>query len=767
MSNPSLIAKLGIDEADFVRGMTVSVEKLDETNDRAKRLAAQMAVLASQMTGKGTQEQAAQYKALNAELRTAQSESIQLKKHLDALNAVKAPSAPVSQPSAGGHGGGGGRMAGMEAGHSIRSVFDMLGAGQNLGQALQMELPRLLQASGMGLGAMLGIQAATAIAHGLEQAIQSRAVEKENFGKLLAGPGGGGVSTRSTSSIESQIKELDKKREEMMDATGNGAAGNDGNIFSAMARGAKNTWRAATGQQSVEDEADDRMVALDQRRIQLSEEIVRRKAAEVAIDKRAATEGEGAVAIDRERLALKEKIAAVMEDTSIDGTAQARLVDLLREESALREVHIRQVKEQHAAEIEAREGALDDRENGNSNEVTRAQRALDEARHKQAATTPGTPEGKEADDAVRAARLELETAQRATKERQAQRDLVVNIAGMTTTQSEKERSRLEGEKRLLMQQLHEGSPTFEPNKEKQSEIRAKLAVNGGALHSLDRADQQRAFGRDREKIEAETGPGPVEQGKAASKKMSLNLQERADNTANENDPDKTAKLQAEYNQLKRQLLGIGADEKDRLDTIERQTEAIKKQGFILTGEEKKAKLRAQYQPDIDRATRQGDTATAEAKGRERDAAMANVDVEEAQMTPAQKRERAWHNQQRQRQVDHGAKPHTRDADREGSSIHNADGPDGSMIPNADKTGGNAYSGPDNVNTGSFDDYFKANPPPIAAQVRAPVVVHNRADAIRAGAENAGKGDGGFKDRNIVAAINATTAAVNAISLKNK
>ena len=553
MSDITIRARLGLDTTDWKANAKDSAQDATRLKAAVTEAAAGVALLEKQFraAGSATAEQKKMLKEYRAELAGLERDLKTAEKQVAKFNAAGGVTAPPRTPvvppapSPGGHGGGSGRAGAMEAGHSVRSIFDMIGAGQSFSQASQMELPRLLQASGKGLGTLIGIEGAAGTVKAVEGALERAREEQRAFTAALAG---GGIKTSSTASLTKHMDALAEARDKYMPDDEKPATGGDWAL-----RQGKNLWRAMSGQQSVEDEQGDKIDALEQRRINISAELARRKGEEVALDKRAAAQGEDAVAIDRERLALRERIAQVQDEKNLDETAQAKIIALLREESVLRERHINQVREQHEAEAETRRGLIDDRESGDSNPVTKAQRALDEARRKQAATTGGTPEGRAADDAVTSAELELDDARRLTAERKAQAELVTKIAQMTGTEAEKERARLQGEKRLLMEQAHEGSPTYNPDQAARANIVNNLLPQTEAqLHALDRADQQRAFDRRRNEIAAQTGIGPAEQVKAIDARLNLNSRQQADNADNENDPDKAARLTAEAAQLARE-----------------------------------------------------------------------------------------------------------------------------------------------------------------------------------------------------------------------
>ena len=653
MSNPTLQAVLGIDVAGFRSGLAVSQSSLKELDAQVKVSAANVALFEQGMKGGGTAAQRADLDKLRDSHRQLQVELKNTARQQAAFEAVNGG-------GGGGHGGGS-RMAGMEAGHSVRSIVDMMSAGQNLGQALQMELPRLMQASGAGIGAMLATELATAIARAVESAIQGTAIERNKFGHEIAGSGVG-IGVGSESTLKSQMGELKSAFDERLNETGNGEAGHDGNIFSWAARTGKNIWRKATGQKSVEDETDDKLVALEQRRIQLSDELVKRKAAQVHLDEKARVLGEDAVALEREGLRLKEQIAAVVDDKNMDATAQAHMIDLLREESKLRGEHIRQVREQHEAEEKEKHGNVMDRDQGEDSPVSKAQRAVEAAVKKRDATRAGSKEWAAAQDEVTSAEGNLTDAKTQTARHAQERADAATIAGMNAPQAKKERERLERERARLNAQLDPTSDTYERNDEKRKDVaEGQLPVVLGQLHQMDRSDTQRGFRREREQIAAETGLGPEEQIRAKERLLNLNGREQQDNDSNEKDQDRSASLGEEGHQLTLAIQELTKGMQEHLHGLQAQGAQIQNKGFTPTLGMKNDATNAKY--DKEEADNRNDPAALAETKKNRAAELAGNQADEFMLTPAEKLDRQRRNDARQRAVDRASgNAHAKEAD---------------------------------------------------------------------------------------------------------
>ena len=655
----AIIATLELNKGKFRTQKEETERDLEMLGATVKETAAAVAVLERELANdKGNKALKENLKTLKDSYRDARREMTLLEKQQRDLNNALGNN---PQPRAGGRGPGGehgstgsNRMADMEVGHSVRSITDMMSAGQNMGQALQMELPRMLQAAGKGIGAMIGIEVGVAIAKAIETAIQAKRVAAEAFGKLLSGEGGG-TGTSSANAIKTQIEELGKAKDEMLDSTGNGKAGNDGNVFSWLKRTGQNAVRKMVDANAptVEQEADDKMESLDQRRIELSNELVRRKAEGVALDKRAATEGEAAVAVDRERLAFKEKRAAILEDKNLDGTAQAKLIEQLQEESQLREDHIRQVQAQKAAEDEARHGNTEDRLKGTDSAVSKAQRALKEAQEKWAALAqaPGTPEYQAAQDDVDNKKADLRNTKQQAVVHEAERTDAGAEAAMTGTQAQKDRKRLEDERARLQAELDPASTKYQINGEKREDIRQQqLPQVEAQLRALARADQQRAFARRESEIKSMSGGSTPERLAAIDASLSLNQDRQGDNSANEKDKNVSAELKAQAAQLRRDKREIEVSSARELALSIAATREMQLQQTGQANAARQVAIRAQYEERIAAAMRDGKTDLAAQLQLQQKMALAGAAVAEFRKTPAQRAQDALDAQKDQRDL---------------------------------------------------------------------------------------------------------------------
>lgn len=624
MSAPSLIARLGLDPAEFKRGLLASEDGLKKLQQDAKVTAAEIAFLERAMAGNGTAQQVAKHAELQKALRATQAEATATARQLAAMEAVK--------PSSGGHGGGDSRSGTQEATHSVRSIFDMVGAGQSFSQAAALAMPRLLQAAGKGLGTIIGIQAGAAIIKGVGEAMERAREARKEFTQSMSG---GGLGTTSESGLRRNIDELTAAREKLTVDPGKWER-----LDVQAASYLKSGWRKLTGQKTDSEENDDKIEALEQRRIHLSEELARRKEETLALDKRAATEGEDAVAIDREKLALREKIRAVEDDKNLDATAQAKLIDLLKEESKLREEHIKQAQTMKAAESDAKAADATDRTNGQDTASSKAANAYIAALTKRDALPEGSREWKDADTEVKNRGADVQSTQQEQAVKDAQRKEAARLAEMTGSQAQKERERLTSEKDAIARQLDPNSGEYERNADKRKDLKVQQTQNSASLRALDRSDVQRGFQRRENDISANSELGPDGQIKTIDARLALLADRQKDNDTHEKDVDVASKLTAEAAELARKKEDIRASERDSLATMKEQTTAIGDQGFALDAEEKKERIRQKTRDDVQKMRDKGAPADQIAERQRQGAAQENqADVSEVLMTPAQKLQR--------------------------------------------------------------------------------------------------------------------------------
>ena len=863
---------------------------LEATQEQAKLLAAQVALLEQKMAGGKTDEMSAQYARLKVELRETRAEAKAMAEQLTALNAIKpaaaaaaplldesaryeaywkqaeeqersrraheamsssrlampaasAPTAAISvaegvaeEGAAVAAGFGLSRMGKMELGHVARSLAGSVAAGAPLDRAVGMEGPRILSVLGeMGLGmstllpifgALAPVVAAAAAAFTVynankaasktRQAISEIGENETNLGDLASDLNNDHLDWQSrrrrfqkrnrqerlelnkpenvqlpSEDVES-TKDLDKdieaaqKKVEAAEAERRtkiqkfarffGGGTKRSNVQEAVAkreqivnrrddvadRDQGFAEREFDGDPSVE--ADKLKVTLNERLSQIQKDQDSRKINDGArqmeraqkeynlamqeLARRQAGQ-ENAVQLEGKILAIKKDGLDVAEKTAAAQLEGAqRTLDAGPKEGPQHEANVNAVesarqgvdlagreKQRQDAEDARTKGLNADRAGGSDTEASRARRAFTEALRKRDSQKEGSREWDVANEDVKSSKLDITEARRNLAERASKRQRAAELAAMTGPQSERERARLVGDQQDLNGQLRDGSPTYERNAEKRKDLELELARNKGDVHALDRSDKQREFQRQDEEISANTTPGTSGQVKAINDRLGLNADRQADNDANEKSVDVAARLNAEAAELKRRKEEILFTEKESLEALKRQGEEIQNHGLELDAAGKKKEIDGKYTPQIEKAEHDHDPANA-AQLRQNEAGEEfGAEVDEEQMTPAQKAERARHNLARNQAAARVESRHKRQAD-----LAAANAP--------------------------ADLSIKHMPPPSHMAPR-PIIAPNRIDEIKAGAMNAGKGDGGFKDGNIVKGLQDVVKAVDKISLKNK
>ncbi len=299
-------------------------------------------------------------------------------------------------------------------------------------------------------------------------------------------------------------------------------------------------------------------------------------------------------------------------------------------------VGIAQVKEQHQAEMEAREGNAQDRTNGVDDAVSKAERALKEAQDKQKAAKTD-PEKREAGIDVTNKEADLRDARRDAAERAVQRQDATDVAGLRGTDSQKQREKLLKEQAdLTAQLLDSNSPTYQPNAEKRADIPKQLAENSAQLDSLDRADAQREFARRKNEIAANTGVGTQAKLKAIDQQLGVNQDEQKDNADHGNDKNRASQLTAEAAELNRQKKEIEISSAHELATAKAQTQEMQLQASGQTNAAQIVGIRAQYEERIAAALKNGNDELADQYKLQEKMAVQAAQLVEFRKTPKQR-----------------------------------------------------------------------------------------------------------------------------------
>lgn len=690
MGSPSLVAKLGLDSKDFETRISASAENLTALGEKAKLTAAQIALLEKDMAGfnggKGTQEQIALHKELQGQLRQTRNEYQANARQLAALNAVQG--GPAGGAGSGHDGGNAGQLM-----HSSRAIMDMTLAGQSPVQAAMMEVPRVMQGMGASLGSTLLVGALGGLGVKLYEAHdEAKKLRRELDDLGQVSPDAASVSIGS---IEKRLEAASTAAKHFE------AASSDfmqvfqvtlGQIAQHPMTGLKDLVPAAM------DGIEDGQRYAEAMVSQQTGRLVKRQGVDLALDHRR-EQGDPTEAVDRVRQKYKEERTEIMVKAStgeIDPKQQNALIEQSkeREEIAVREQQHRQ--QGAAAALALEKQILTVKRDGADVDVRIAQARLNAARDTR---NNGKQQGPEYDAnslAIAQAKDALHNAERTAEIHRDELDTRTRIATFQGTADDKhlnalleEESRL---KRLL--KLYKDQP------DQQTGVNAALAQNQGAQTDFSRVQADRQDQAYMNHFAAGIGRGPDEARRSLNGQIlntQVEMRRNTDTAGNPKDPVLFSQQEKTLHDLKQALDDLNQSEKDRLQSIRDQTHALKEHGFEQTGEDKKKDIRQKYREQIDKATRNNDGAGVQAYTEQMNAALANVDADEAKLTPQQKRARDERNKAETMRRQQGPRPHTIDPSKgEKSWINDANGPDGSKIPQAGHGPHSAYDSPDNV-----------------------------------------------------------------------
>lgn len=911
MSQPSLIAKLGIDEKDFARGLAASVEGLAQTQEKAKLLAAEVALLEQRMASNKTDAMVSTYKALTTSLRETRAEAEAMGRQLKALEAIKPPaaasddsgayaahwdkveaqrqaeaesaerarrarvaaeSAPKPMPkafvasaevqveAAMAEAAGGfalSRMGKMELGHVARSLAGSVSAGVPIGNALEMEAPRILQALGPALGALLPILAAlapalaavtlAAAAHKAEN--EARPLRRET-GRIAAREAGNSEQYEElaldTEEQVLKVREKRKKRSRLAKIQGKGVNRRDeadaevaavnaaGNLDEALERQSDREQREFEGDpQAARDKlAEDRdaKIAAAKRKHHGGSEAARRR--REALTAKAQRDYE----LDVQKLEREEANRHADLDAQRDtNTAREEGANMAVEGPALRarnaDAKLKngpQFGPEHDANKEGARTAHLDADDAANQEKTRAAGVAAEERILQIkregfdvdkriaqerlkvaeAALANSREKSGADyDAlqhvVNAGRAEIEAAGKVTGEQRAQAFLeeraanlrgssfqvrkatldlergdigrrMLESAGQTDKlpgltaelarnqqqREELERSERENQARARLDvraanlrgsstQVRQGSLDLEREdisrrmlenagqSDKLPGFAAELARNKQQQDELAKAEKLRAIDTRGTEDHANTGRGAAAQLGFLEREIER-VGERKEWNKNENgnDAGTNAQLDDTLHNLTQAIQDLAFAEQARLTQLNNEKMQIGRRGYQPTQGDKDHDTDDRFNRERADAIHHG------ASKQELDAIegnraadhLANA-ADERQMTPEQKLERMRHNNARDRAV-------------------------GSVQSYTGRTKAKEAKG----NASTFDAYVDSNRPIVG---KTPLHVPNRIDEVKAGAANAGKGDGNaWKGENIVEAVHGVKDALGG-AFKNR
>ena len=766
MGSPSLIAKLGLDEADFARGLKASEAGLAQTQEKAKLLAAEVALLEQRMASGKTDAMGQQHKALQSTLRETRAEARAMAQQLAALEAVKPAAAkspddsaryaahlakqeeaersaraqeaiantrlampmasrpvavvrmeqrqPGEEEAKSGHGSN--AMRNAELMHSGRAMADMLAAGMSPVQALMMEGPRLFQAFAGSLGALL-VPITALVAGGgfvawLHNAdTQAKALRAETAGIASnLGSIGGADASQLEKAMESAAQQIAKVRE---------AYDSKGNWFvNHLTGGGVHESDVAAAQEQ-------------QRRIQ--DRMQDAQARDQGFERRK-FDGDEGVEADRIRLEYAKQRDEIVKKASEDELqGSTRALELAEEERDVKLDELARTQQARRNELAEETQLASIRRYGKNVESENARAHLEKAQADLRNGPQSGPDFERNQAAVWNAETGQRDAQHHERESDADQDLRARNANLRGVASDVEFQRAVNSRDTIQGKLDDKDTT--PDEKKK--LTADLAEANAEIARQKRASAERGVAFEKSQIQAQTGRGPDEEVHAIDRQMEvIDHQRQVNKDHNGGDPVVAAQLDAEAHDLLKKKEDILFTEQESLKTLQHQGDEIRSHGYELDAQAKKKSIEEKYRPEIDKAEREHDGAkAAQLRGNEADEQF-DADVDEEIMTPAQKQARAKHNSDRARAAYRVQNKRDR------------------------------HSTADRANGSGFEEYFRgANRHTIGAP---PLTAPNRIDAIKAGAANAGKGDAPRVDNaGIIGALGKVETAVKDISFKRR
>lgn len=770
MGNPSLIAKLGIDEADLIRGLNASDEGLARSQEKAKLLSAQIALLEQRMAAGKTDAMVQEHTKLQSSLRETQSEAKAAAKQLAALEAIKPPPSPVvplpdenaryqahlakqeeaerslraraamdaarapmpiaSRPmatvrvesaadeasEAGGHGNN--AMRNAELMHSGRAMTDAMAAGISPARAFMMEAPRLFQAFASSLSGLLvpiaavvGGGAFVTWLHEAQVAAKALRAETASIGSNL-----GSLAGANAQELEKTLAETAEQAAKVQ-----AAFDSKSNWFVNQLTGGgvrEEDVRAARAQQ---ERVQDRMQGAQERDGGF---------------KQREFDGDGeAVAADRIRLEYAQKRDEIVRKASaddIEGTTRALEIAQKERDLQLDALARKQAFQQDELGLETQLVSI--RRYGKDVAVESARARMEKAK---ADLDAGPQEGPEHEANLRkyqGAQTDHDDAGHEQKESDASLDLRERNASLRGSSDQVAYAQATNNRDAIQSKLDDPATKSDEAKK----LRAELAEAQERLAALSKASDEKGIEIERLGIHAQTERGPQGELDAADKSLALiNRQRKENQNKNGDDPLVNAQLNDQAEEMKRKKADILATEKASLETLQKQGDAVRNQGYELDAQEKKKSIEDKYAPEITKAEKEHDSAKVDQIRQNEQGEEFNAEVDEAMMTPQQKADRAKHNLARSQAAERVQSRHQRQAEL------------------------------GVANGGNFGEFFHGeHKKPFVGPK--PPVAPNRMPAIQAAAANAGKGDAAHVDnQGIIGAVGKVESAVKELSFKNK
>lgn len=806
-----LIAKLGINEADFTRGLAASEQGLAQSQEKVKLLAAEMALLEQRMASGKTDEMVQQHTKLQDSLRATKAEATAAAKQLAALNAIKPAAAPAQDDSAAyeahlrkidererglraqeaadntrlampmasapravinvaegaaegagaaAAGAGLSRMGKMELGHVGRSLAGSVAAGAPIDRALEMEAPRIISVLGeMGLGMSMLLPIFGALAAVVAPAVAAFAVFNENraASKTRQSLSEIGENETNLGDLSSDLNnsKLDWQSRRRRFQKRNRQDRLEFNKPDNVQLPTEDSESAKDLDKDIED-AQKRIEAAEaQRRTKMDkfarfwggglkrssvqdavaqrEQLVGRRDDEQERDQGFAQrefDGDPNVEADRLKKTRDDRMSSIQKDQDSrkinDGPKQLALAqesyDLSMKELARRQ-------EGTKAAVALEESITSAKRAGYQVDLQVAQARLNAA---QELLKNGPKEGDEhaqLQAAANAAQLEVEAAQKATREKTNQADLETKIANLRGSSDQVRKATLDLERANIERKLG----AADTKADELPGLNADRARNQQQQDEFAKQQKLRAIDTGEKEDKAHAGRGFADELDLLKKELGRTGDKRGWNQSeNGNDASFNADLDTHVTELTRAIDDLTFAENSRLTALQNEGKQIRNRGYQPTEATKDDEIDDKYNKQIseERHGKNNPDVIAQLE-QNRDDEKKVVAVDEASMTPAEREARAKKNDTRgfrEQQVDNLRKRQDEVDDANNVGGYEADA--AVPFPTADQVD------------------FQALPS-----------LPNRLPEIQAGAQNAGKGDVASVDNEgIISAINNPTWA---------
>ena len=804
MGSPALKASVELDEKDLIRGLAASEESLAASQEKAKLLAAQIALLEQAMAKASTDEIRSEHKLLQKSLQETKADAVAAERQLKALAAVKPPEVAAPPPSKlpddsaayeahwkrldeqersqRAHAAIEARLNAPEplremptasrARAEVRreyvaSTGEVNGHGGQVGGNLAMRNAELMHSgraiADMMTAGMSPVQALMMEAPRLFQALAS------SLGALLAPIAllaGGGMFVKWLHDGQEAAKALRLETAGIATNMNNVAGASAENLTKTLAAATEQLDKVTTAQSSTGNRILNTLTGGGVTKADVGAAMAVRGGIQHRLDETQGRKldldqrqfaGDPGVEAERLKLEFAEKRNDIYRQVAarqlVDGREAVRQAEA---ELALKMAILERTQQARQNEVQEETQGTAIRRYGKNVESELARARLERA---QADLANGPQEGPEYQhnfNQVTTAKTAQEEADKRTRERNADLDRRTRNANLRGSADDVAYQKAVNDRDAIQGKLNDPATKADERKG----LEAELAEAKAQMRGLAKQSYQKGFEIDKLGIQTDQGRGPQARKEAIEKELALIDRERKNNKEkNGDDALVDAQLSARAHALKTEKEDIEHAEKEALTAAKAQTTEMQLQSQGHAGQAQIEATRAGYEERIAKAIHEGKNDLAEQLKTQQKIATEEARLAEFLKTPAQKAQEARDATKHQNaltRMNDGARTH--DADREGGTAH-----DVGWNGNPENAGGTAAGdSPDNL-PADFTPQHMAGP----SHMPGPLHVHDRRPQIDAGAQSAGKSDTAKgSDGEIIKAIN-DPHWVKTFGLKNK